>query len=494
MDTNEKIKTKISRRDAIKMGSLTAAVTAFSALVSPRKTVAQTVSTVTDTGESRAKHHQTIDDICRIDPNMERFDQANTAFAKSILDDFGVIPLSKEDNPEMRHAFMNVVFANNGFNMITNQENPHLKEKKIGHRDIDLSLDCGAMALENMTGSSLARVLANESGPSITMPDGTLLPISLYKQSVPTPGQFDVFPRKHYFDSADDATYAIKKAAKLYGADMVGIAPFEERWVYKSEVYLPMDMNGIPVKDKIDPYREVKFGFKPKSVIVLGFEMDYEAYKTQPSAIGAAATSMGYTKMMETSTRLAYMLRRLGYNTLHAGNAVGVSVPLAIQAGLGESSRMGLLVTEEYGPRVRLAKVYTDLDLAIDSPKTFGVKEFCEICQKCADSCPSGAISKAVKTTDPENKPISVCNGRGVDKWYNDHQKCMAFWGENWGECAVCISVCPYNKIDMWHHDAAKVITKVPGLRRLARSFDEIFGYGKAGSEKLMQSFWKRRI
>lgn len=484
---------KMSRRDAIKLGSLTTAVAATTLMSAPKDLAAQAAKKEVDKKYS-SKKHDTIDDLIKIDPNLKRFDQANTAFCKSILSDFGVIPLKPDDNTDMKNAFLNVVFASGGFNPISQKHNPHLKEQKPGHTDIDYALDEGALGVEIFSGSQLARILSNDSGPAIPLPDGKLLPVSLFKQEHPTPGQFKKYPRKHKFDSPEDAAFAIKKAAKLYGADLVGIAPFEERWVYNTEAYIPMDINGSPIKEHVNPFREVKFDFKPKSVIVMVYEMDYEAYKTQPSAIGAAATSMGYSKMLESTVRMSFMLRRLGYNSLHAGNAVGVSVPLAIQAGLGESSRMGLLVTEEYGPRVRIAKVYTDLEIATDKPKTFGVKEFCEICMKCADACPSKAISKIPKTSDPRNKPHNDCNGRGIEKWYNDHQKCLSFWGQNWGECAVCISVCPYNKIDMWHHDAAKAITKIPVLRNLARSFDEIFGYGKSGDEKLMKSYWKEKI
>jgi reductive dehalogenase len=493
MEELKKVATKISRRDALKLASLgtVAATAAFVAM--PEKIAAKTAQKAIDKSNKASKYN-TIDDLYAIDPNMKRFDQANTAFCKSVLGDFGVVPLKPEDNKGLKNAFMNVVFSAGGFNPISGKENLLLKEQKPGHTDLDYAFDAGALGMENATGSALARILANESGPAIPMPDGTLLPLSLYKQNIPFPGQFNKFPEKYKFDSTDDATFAIKKAAKLYGADLVGIAPFEERWLYNTEAYIPMDTSGQPIKDHVNPFRKVELDFKPKSVIVMAFEMDYEAYKTQPSEIGGAATSMGYSNMMESTVRMAHMIRRLGYNTLHAGNAVGISVPLAIQAGLGESSRMGLLVTEEYGPRVRIAKVYTDLELTLDRPKSFGVKEFCEVCQKCADSCPSKAISKAKKTTDPENKPQNSCNGLGIDKWYNDHQKCLSFWGENWGECGVCISVCPYNKIEMWHHDAAKLITKTPGLRGVARYFDEMFGYGKAGDENLMKSYWKKRI
>lgn len=198
--------------------------------------------------------------------------------------------------------------------------------------------------------------------------------------------------------------------------------------------------------EKANPFRPVDLGFTPKSVIVLAFEMDYQAYKTQPSDIGGAATTIGYSKMIETSLRLATFLRRLGYEAHHAGNDTGLSVPLGIQAGLGEQSRMGLLVTPEFGPRVRLAKVYTDLEIQIDKPISFGVKDLCEKCKKCARVCPAGAITMETKCTAPSNQPHNDSNSTGVEKWYTDGDKCLAFWGKNHTECGVCVANCYYNK------------------------------------------------
>jgi len=487
---------KISRRDILKLGSIGTAATAVSTLAVSSKAAEKVVSTgVKKVTNTEPEFHSSLDDVVKIDKNLKRFDNANTAFMKSFLSDFGVIPLKPEDNPKIRGGLTNIIFGWTGFNPVTGEKNPHLAKQKPGHTDLDYALSRGGFALEDYSGSFLARTCSGDSGPAMQMPGGKLLPLTLYKQGVPFPGIFEKFPRKYKFENTQKAAYAIKKAAKLFGADLVGIAPFEERWLYNTEVFMPLDpIKGQPYKKHVNPFRKVELGFKPKSVIVLAFEMDYEAYKTQPSAIGETATSMGYSRMMETSLRIAYMLRRLGYNARHAGNDTGLSIPLAVQAGLGEGSRMGMLITEEYGPRVRIAKVYTDLDIAKDKPKTFGVKQFCEVCQVCADSCPSKAISKSPKTTDPENKPINECNNPGVDKWFNDHQKCLQFWKESWSECGVCISVCPYNKPQMWNHDFAKLITRVPGLNRIARYLDNVFGYGKAYDEKLMKDFWKKTI
>lgn len=483
----------ISRRNLLKLGTLGGAVTAMTALNTTQKSVARAAEN--EVKKQTSVTHGSIDKMVKISPDLKRFDQANSAFMKSLLGDFGVIPLKSEDDPKMAFAFSNIIFGWTGHNPLSQLDNPHLAKQEPGHTDLDYALSRGGFAVEDYSGSFMGRVSSGDSGPAMKMPDGKLLPLSLYKQQVPFPGIFKKFPKKTTFKTAKDASFALKKASKLFGADLVGIAPFEERFLYESEVYLPLDpTKGVPYKEHVNPFRKVDLGFTPKSVIVLAFEMDYEAYKCQPSAIGETATSMGYSRMMETSLRVAYMLRRLGYNAHHAGNDTGISVPLAIQAGLGESSRMGLLITEEYGPRVRIAKVYTDLEIEQDKPKSFGVKSFCEVCMKCADACPSKAISKSVKTTDPDNKPQNSCNQVGIDKWYNNHQKCIAFWGESWSECAVCISVCPYNKIKMWHHDAAKLVTRIPGLNSVARYLDEVFGYGKAHDPQLMKDYWKKEV
>ena len=37
-----------------------------------------------------------------------------------------------------------------------------------------------------------------------------------------------------------------------------------------------------------------------------------------------------------------------------------------------------MLITPEFGPRVRIAKIFTDFPLSPDQPILFGVRSFCE--------------------------------------------------------------------------------------------------------------------
>lgn len=502
----------MNRREFIKKSAvattLVAGTAAVSKVSSPLEVKAAGIGT---------KKYKSIDDIYEVKKDFKRFDQRNTAFNLSFWSapnpfTGGYIKKAKENGEDPSKYFF--------INWPTNEDNPDTKtletfrggfakvlsggafmtpeqKKRPGYRQLDWALDKGAKATEALTGTIFSRCFSGSSGPEIDvpLPNGKTLsmPTSLFKQNFSS--GFDVASEKWNFTSKEEATYAVKKVAKKYGASLVGIAPYDERWIYNSEVHSPFDpLTGLLKLDKFNLNTPVKFGFKPKSVIVIAHEMDYETIKCTPAPIAGSAAGVQYAAMAEVTLKIATFLRMLGYNTRHAGNDTGLSVPLAISAGLGEGSRMGLLITEEFGPRVRLSKVYTDLELVPDKPKTFGVREFCEVCQKCADVCPSEAISKAKTPESTDNQVSNRSTSSSVIKWYNDGQKCLTFWIENNKGCMNCVVACPYNKIEEWHHDISKLATRIPGINRIARYLDEFFGYGHINTEENVLKFWKKDI
>ncbi|MBU2608306.1 MAG: reductive dehalogenase, partial [Chloroflexi bacterium] len=128
------------------------------------------------------------------------------------------------------------------------------------------------------------------------------------------------------------------------------------------------------------------------------------------------------------------------------------SIPLAIDAGLGELSRMGVLMTPQYGPRVRLHKVFTDMPLIPDEPIDFGVWDFCLKCTQCARYCPGKAIMKA----PPTAKTNDSCNREGLLRWPLDAGNCFTFMARSGTDCGVCIRVCPFNKPPGKLHDLVR--------------------------------------
>ena len=210
------------------------------------------------------------------------------------------------------------------------------------------------------------------------------------------------------------AAKVIKRVAKLFGASMVGITNFDQRWQYKSRF---SDIEGK------DQPAEISTETGLDHVIVLAIPMDYELMKTVPSALGSAATGMGYSNDTTLLIALSQYIRGLGYEAFGSLNDTALSIPYAIKAGLGQFGRNGLLITKDFGPRVRLGRIYTNMPLAHDKAINFGVQKFCEICKRCAKTCPS----KSIPMGEPSSTPLSISNLKGVRKWTVDVEKCFAF-------------------------------------------------------------------
>lgn len=236
-------------------------------------------------------------------------------------------------------------------------------------------------------------------------------------------------PRQVTFKNEKEAASVVKDAARFLGASLVGIAEFNPRWVYSSW-YDFSSGKSVPAG----------FPFKVRRVISLALESDYSACLTSPSLISCAATGRSYSGMAEIAVKLATFIRQLGYEAIPCGNDTALSIPIAVQAGLGEVGRNGILITPQYGPRVRLLEIFTDMPLQIDKPITFGVSQFCIKCRKCAQFCPANAIPTDPK---PTREGPSISNCPGVFKWYTDPEKCYKFWAANGGECNNCIACCP---------------------------------------------------
>ena len=265
------------------------------------------------------------------------------------------------------------------------------------------------------------------------------------------------------FDSVS-LTKMMKKAARFFGASLVGIASLDARWLYTA------NRRGAEysIPDSID------------HAVVMAIAMDYDAIATSPTFISSAATALGYSTMAFVELELAAFIRRLGYRAIPCGNDIAMSVPLAIDAGLGQYGRHGLLITKEFGSRVRIDKVLTDMPLLPDDPDLdFGnsVIRFCEVCEKCAEHCPSQSIPYGKERTWHGE---SRSNNPGIKKWYVDVESCYGFWVQNGAECSNCIRSCPYDKRDGPALRILLWLTRhVPRLNSLVVKLDNLLGYGK---------------
>jgi len=201
--------------------------------------------------------------------------------------------------------------------------------------------------------------------------------------------------------------------------------------------------------------------------IVISAEMSHQMVHSAPDVPAATESSVQYMRLANIGIILATYLSRLGYQArAHIdGNYHTLVTALAHEAGIGELSRMGLIITPSRGPRIRLAAVTTDLELIEDKPVNFGVQHFSEICKKCAENCPSNSIQAGDKQ-----------KVRGVVKWQSQMETCYKYWRTAGTDCAVCMAVCPYSKPATFYHNIIRFFcTRNPVARWIILQMDDFF-------------------
>ena len=119
----------------------------------------------------------------------------------------------------------------------------------------------------------------------------------------------------------------------------------------------------------------------------------------------------------------------------------------AVLAGLGEIGLNNLLMTPEYGPRVRLASVITDAPLVPDKPFSGGLckgKKDPKKCTICITSCPFNALPR------PQAAISDPLQYNAVHKFRcnSESGKSLQLVSGNWVHaiCGICIKTCPVGK------------------------------------------------
>lgn len=207
----------------------------------------------------------------------------------------------------------------------------------------------------------------------------------------------------------------VKKLAKAYGADIVGIGNIE-RW------------DTAPIQ--MDPKQIMP---RAKSIIAMGFRVmrgslrgiEEGTYFSNYSAMGYGGITYLYMPM--TIINVAKAIEDYGYEAVPMGHQsdwrgidqVGnlrkdYSVPVApgkaapdvmvhlriagYLCGLGEIGFSKMLLTPEFGPRVRVGIIITEAELEPDPIMEPGT--LCNRCMACANACPTHCIpkDKTVKT------------------------------------------------------------------------------------------------
>jgi len=261
--------------------------------------------------------------------------------------------------------------------------------------------------------------------------------------------------------SPDQASAGIKGYARHLGADLVGIAEINPLWCYSHR--------GMIKRGNEDDWgREIAVNHR--FAVVIATEMAFETVVSSPRTPNTVESIFGYAKGAFVATQLAAYISNIGYSATTNINQhyEALMVPLAVDAGLGELGRMGYLITREFGPRIRLAAVTTDLPLLPDKPVDIGVEDFCRICKKCAVCCPSRSIPSGDQ---------AVVNG--TLRWKLNAETCYEYWGKAGTDCNVCMRVCPWSHARTIPHQLiVYMVSRNAWARRLFTIMDDLY-YGR---------------
>jgi epoxyqueuosine reductase QueG len=285
----------------------------------------------------------------------------------------------------------------------------------------------------------------------------------------------------------------VKERARALGADLVGIAsaatlnafPPDPRWPQTPERISPYCKSVIVIVQRIPAG-----AFRCKSNVPVQYmdmlvlrKMDKVAYR-----LAEELESAGHPSFVTAAQETDWDYKRASYGRLSTRH-------LGVEAGLGTLGLEVNILTPEFGPRVYLTGILTELELEPDHPMT---EQVCigESCSRCLHSCPADAvlhfgIDKRACATEAQEFGFSTILkffDRLIETPAHDEKAAMlrsrdlfGFWQGllrvvgSFGDCPRCLAVCPVGN-DYHAHlgEIQKVIPeKTPEKVALGKAYKE---------------------
>ena len=252
----------------------------------------------------------------------------------------------------------------------------------------------------------------------------------------------------------------VKTLAKSLGADLVGIAAAKVLNAF------PPDPNVPQTPERISPHC--------KSVIVIANRIPVAAFRAKSSVAVQYIDMLVLRRMDVISHKLASLLEKKGHPSFvtaaqetdwdykRASYGRLSTRHLGVEAGLGTLGLDVNILTPEYGPRVYLTGILTELELEPDQKMT---EQVCigESCSRCLHSCPTDAVEHfnlnkraCAKAAQEFGFMTSLSMWEGmIDGDDKKKKECVAsrdmfgLWQGmlrvvgSFGDCPRCLAVCP---------------------------------------------------
>lgn len=217
----------------------------------------------------------------------------------------------------------------------------------------------------------------------------------------------------------------VQEMKRKFDLDLLGVAPINNdspEEVRSSAAYLLPSARAVIVFGK-EVYKELVDFIKPSK----------EVGEAEHASLLKPHYNYLNSRMTKAIYDLSGMLRKKNYSTLPLPPAdcptdqrtliaIFPYKHAAVAAGLGTIGQNGLLITKEFGPRVRLACLLTDAPL---EPTPMTKENFCKGCHSCIKACPAQALQP------PKNGEI-----------YSINKFACRTFRQTGMTCGICIKVC----------------------------------------------------
>jgi epoxyqueuosine reductase len=214
-----------------------------------------------------------------------------------------------------------------------------------------------------------------------------------------------------------------------------------------------------------------------RSVLVIGLPVHLPVLESSPSIWYRELYTTVNNLLDQYGYRLAEFLTRKGYPSVSVprdgyGNIdVLLERPVAFfshrhaafLAGLGTFGINNMLLTRQYGPRVRFTSVLTAAELPSDPLIAEGL---CTRCLRCVKSCPSSAVSS-------EDYPEGITDTLACATMSARLNRRFA------APCGICIKVCPVGEDrKTYHREDTGIYSDKTKSPRLHQSWEHVRNYG----------------